>query len=104
MKLVVSYGYFPLETLADEPLFRAVLEGVQYFQKSENREQQHLQQLEQNAAAQQQTIAALQKSIAELQAHCQAYENSLQGVLSSSSWRLTSPFRRLLGWFHRGQK
>ena len=111
MKLVVSYGYFPLETLADEPLFRAVLEGVQYFQKNENREQQHLQQLEQNAAAQQQTIAALQKSIAELhqtnaelQAHCQAYENSLQGVLSSSSWRLTSPFRRLLGWFHRGQK
>ena len=87
------------------------LEGVQYFQKNENREQQHLQQLEQNAAAQQQTIAALQKSIAELhqtnaelQAHCQAYENSLQGVLSSSSWRLTSPFRRLLGWFHRGQK
>ena len=111
MKLVVSYGYFPLETLADEPLFRAVLEGVQHFQKNENREQQHLQQLEQNAAAQQQTITALQKSIAELhqtnaelQAHCQAYENSLQGVLSSSSWRLTSPFRRLLGWFHRGQK
>ena len=97
--------------LADEPLFRAVLEGVQYFQKNENREQQHLQQLEQNAAAQQQTISTLQKSIAELhqtnaelQAHCQAYENSLQGVLSSSSWRLTSPFRRLLGWFHRGQK
>ena len=111
MKLVVSYGYFPLETLTDEPLFRAVLAGVQHFQKSENREQQNLQRLEQNAAAQQQTIAALQKSIAELhqtnaelQAHCQAYENSLQGVLSSSSWRLTSPFRRLLGWFHRGQK
>lgn len=32
MKLVVSYGYFPLETLTDEPLFCAVLQGVQQLQ------------------------------------------------------------------------
>ena len=40
---------------------------------------------------------------AELTARCQAYEKSLEGVLSSSSWRITSPFRRLLGWFHRSR-
>ena len=33
MKLGVSYCYFPLEPLADDPLFAAVLEGVQYFQR-----------------------------------------------------------------------
>ena len=110
MKLVVSYCYFPLETLTDEPLFNAVLEGVQHFQKTWNSEARHIQQLEQANAEQQQTVDALHKNIAELHqanaeltARCQAYEKSLEGVLSSSSWRITSPFRRLLGWFHRSR-
>ncbi len=47
MKLVVSYCYFPLETLTGEPLFNAVLEGVQHFQKTWNSEARHIQQLEQ---------------------------------------------------------
>ena len=51
MKLVVSYCYFPLETLTDEPLFNAVLEGVQHFQKTRNSEARHIQQLEQTNAA-----------------------------------------------------
>lgn len=46
MKLGVSYCYFPLEPLADDPLFAAVLEGVQYFQKTRVCEQKHLDQLE----------------------------------------------------------
>ena len=110
MKLVVSYCYFPLETLTDEPLFNAVLEGVQHFQKTWNSEARHIQQLEQTNAEQQQAVDALHKNIAELHqanaeltARCQAYEKSLEGVLSSSSWRITSPFRRLLGWFHRSR-
>ena len=110
MKLVVSYCYFPLETLTDEPLFNAVLEGVQHFQKTWNSEARHIQQLEQANAEQQQAVDALHKNIAELHqanaeltARCQAYEKSLEGVLSSSSWRITSPFRRLLGWFHRSR-
>ena len=93
MKLVVSYCYFPLETLTDEPLFNAVLEGVQHFQKTWNSEARHIQQLEQTNAEQQQTVDALHKNIAELHqanaeltARCQAYEKSLEGVLSSSSW------------------
>ena len=56
MKLVVSYGYFPLETLTDEPLFCAVLQGVQQLQLRKDSEKQHIQQLEQNAAAQQQMV------------------------------------------------
>ena len=71
---------------------------------------QHIQQLEQANAEQQQAVDALHKNIAELHqanaeltARCQAYEKSLEGVLSSSSWRITSPFRRLLGWFHRSR-
>ena len=109
MKLVVSYGYFPLEMLADEPLFRAVLEGVQYFQKTRVCEQKHLDQLEKTSSDQKQVIDALQKNIselhqanAELTARSRAYENSLENVLSSSSWKLTLPLRRLVSLFHRG--
>ena len=96
--------------MTDEPLFNAVLEGVQHFQKTWNSEARHIQQLEQANAEQQQVVDALHKNIAELHqanaeltARCQAYEKSLEGVLSSSSWRITSPFRRLLGWFHRSR-
>ena len=108
MKLGVSYCYFPLEPLADDPLFAAVLEGVQYFQKTRVCEQKHLDQLEKTTADQKQTIEALQKNLselhqanAELSARSKAYESSLENVLSSSSWKLTLPLRRLLGLFHR---
>ena len=109
MKLVVSYGYFPLETLTDEPLFCAVLQGVQQLQLRKDSEKQHIQQLEQNAAAQQQMVAALQQEIAQLcqknadlQARSIAYETSLESVFSSKSWKLTAPIRSLMRLFHRG--
>lgn len=108
MKLGVSYCYFPLEPLADDPLFAAVLEGVQYFQKTRVCEQKHLDQLEKTTADQKQTIEALQKNLselhqanAELSARSKSYESSLENILSSSSWKLTLPLRRLLGLFHR---
>ena len=66
MKLGVSYGYFPLEALAGDPLFAAVLEGVQYFQKTRVCEQKHLDQLEKTSSDQKQVIDALQKNISEL--------------------------------------
>lgn len=109
MKLVVSYGYFPLETLTGEPLFCAVLDGVQKLYKTKNSEKQHVQELKSTVAAQQQSIAALDQEItrlrqcnAELQTRSQDYQTSLEGVLASSSWRITAPLRRLLGLFHRG--
>ena len=39
---------------------------------------------------------------AELTARSRAYENSLENVLSSSSWKLPLPLRRLVSLFHRG--
>ena len=108
MKLGVSYCYYPLEKLADEPLFCALLESVQLLQKNKNGEKQHIAELEQAVAAQQQTVALLHQQIAELHqknaevaARCQSYETSLEGVLNSSSWKLTLPLRRLLGLFRR---
>ena len=108
MKLVVSYCYYPLEKLADEPLFCALLESVQLLQKNKNGEKQHIAELEQAVAAQQQTVALLHQQIAELHqknaevaARCQSYETSLEGVLNSSSWKLPLPLRRLLGLFRR---
>ena len=69
----------------------------------------HIQQLEQNAAAQQQMVAALQQEIAQLhqknadlQARNIAYETSLESVFSSKSWKLTAPIRSLMRLFHRG--
>ena len=109
MKLVVSYCYYPLEKLADEPLFCALLESVQLLQKNKNGEKQHIAELEQAVAAQQQTVALLHQQIAELhqknadlQARSTAYETSLESVFSSKSWKLTAPIRSLMRLFHRG--
>ena len=95
--------------LTDEPLFCAVLQGVQQLQLRKDSEKQHIQQLEQNAAAQQQMVAALQQEIAQLcqknadlQARSIAYETSLESVFSSKSWKLTAPIRSLMRLFHRG--
>ena len=106
MKLGVSYHYCPLETLADKPLFNTVLEGLRFCQKTRDSEAQHIAGLNDQIAAQQQAIAVLQQQISELhqknaeaEARRQAYETSLEGVLNSSSWRLTRPLRRLLGLF-----
>ena len=107
--MLEGVNYFPLEALAGDPLSAAVLEGVQYFQKTRVCEQKHLDQLEKTSSDQKQVIDALQKNIselhqanAELTARSRAYENSLENVLSSSSWKLTLPLRRLVSLFHRG--
>lgn len=106
MKLGVSYHYRPLETLADKPLFNTVLEGLRFYQKTRDSEAHHIAGLNDQIAAQQQAIAALQQQISELhqknaeaETRRQAYETSLEGVLNSSSWKLTRPLRRLLGLF-----
>ena len=109
MKLGVSYCYYPLEPLTCDPLFATVLEGVQYFQKAHVYEQRHLDDLERVVNDQQRTIEALHTNVselhlanAELTARSRAYENSLENVLSSSSWKLTLPLRRLKAMFRRG--
>ena len=90
-------------------VYKRQLQGVQQLQLRKDSEKQHIQQLEQNAAAQQQMVAALQQEIAQLhqknadlQARSNAYETSLESVFSSKSWKLTAPIRSLMRLFHRG--
>lgn len=112
-KLVITYYYYPLEQLAHEPLFNAVLDSVKQTQQHNDEElaaltqslqqsQQQAEDLQQQLAAQQQHSAVLQQQLTELTLRQQDYETSLEGVLSSSSWKLTAPLRFLVGLFHRG--
>ena len=117
MKLVITYNYFPLESLSGEPLFRIVLDGMQQFQQEKIGEEQHIQELnhlideqQKNLEIQQQAIAQLNRDILDLrqqnltlQSSNEAYDNALRGMQSSTSWKLTAPIRRLIGLFHRGQ-
>ena len=57
------------------------------------------EKIEEAIAALQQQISELHQKNAEAEARRQAYETSLEGVLNSSSWRLTRPLRSLLGLF-----
>ena len=109
MKLVVSYGYFPLETLTDEPLFCAVLLGrgillqlLDMLLFAVLAQLELLHALQQMVAALQQEIAQLHQKNADLQARSTAYETSLESVFSSKSWKLTAPIRSLMRLFHRG--
>ena len=117
MKLVITYNYFPLESLSGEPLFRIVLDGMQQFQQEKTGEEHHIQELnhlideqQKNLEIQQQAIAQLNRDILDLrqqnltlQSSNEAYDNALRGMQSSTSWKLTAPIRRLIGLFHRGQ-
>ena len=117
MKLVVTYNYFPLESLSSEPLFRIVLDGMQQFQQEKAGEENHIQELnhlideqQKNLEIQQQAIAQLNRDILDLrqanltlQSSNDAYDNALKGMQSSTSWKLTAPIRKLIGLFHRGQ-
>ena len=87
----------------------SVLNVVQQLQLLKDCYKHLIQQLEQNAAAQQQLVAALQQEIAQLhqknadlQARSTAYETSLESVFSSKSWKLTAPIRSLMRLIHRG--
>lgn len=117
MKLVITYNYFPLDSLSGEPLFRIVLDGMQQFQQEKTGEEHHIQELnhlideqQKNLEIQQQAIAQLNREILDLrqqnltlQSSNEAYDNALRGMQSSTSWKLTAPIRRLIGLFHRGQ-
>lgn len=111
-KLVVTYHYYPLEQLAHEPLFKAVLSGLEQMQSVQREEEKcraqaaqlsaRAEELEKELALSQQHSADLRGRVTELEIERKAYESSLEGVLGSSSWKLTAPLRRFLGLFHRG--
>lgn len=120
-RLIFTYCYYPLESLESEPLFRAILGGVQHLQLEKRDAAQRIRYLDESIAEQQRGLAIQQTSLdelrrtvdqlngsidelravnADLQKQCLAYETSLDSVLASSSWRITAPLRRLLALFH----
>ena len=94
LKLVITYNYYPLENLAHEPLFQAVLDGIELMQHDKNAQNQRF-------AAQQKTIDELSKRIAELEASCNEYDATIKDIHASTSWKLTAPVRLITGLFHR---
>ena len=84
---------------APEAAERAKLEQLSRQLNAANAE---LRRYETRMFAYERTMLALRKENAELTARSRAYENSLENVLSSSSWKLTLPLRRLVSLFHRG--
>lgn len=94
MQLVISYKYYPLEALAHEPLFCAVLDGMERMQRHKVTEQQ-----QKTESAQQ--LAQLRREMTELEAECRRYQEMVEQMRNSSSWRITAPLRRLGGMLHR---
>lgn len=94
MQLVISYKYYPLEALAHEPLFCAVLDGMEQMQRHKVTEQQ-----QKTESAQQ--LAQLRREMTELEAECRRYQEMVEQMRNSSSWRITAPLRRLGGMLHR---
>lgn len=95
LKLVISYNYYPLEQLMHEPLFMAVLDGIEQGQRTRLGEQQRLAELEQCSAELEQRVSAQDEQL-------QKYSAALEGMQASTSWKLTAPLRAVAGLFHRG--
>lgn len=109
LKLVISYRYYPLEQLAHEPLFNAVLDCVMQTQTRRDSEEAQLRQREQEIEDLRAQLAALNEQSDELQCRLdeseqrvQDYGNFVSGMQNSSSWKLTAPLRALSRLFHRG--
>lgn len=108
-QIVISYKYYPLEQLAHEPLFKAVLNCVEQTQQHRDEENFELEQAKRQAselqlqlAAQQQHSAELTQRLCALEISQRDYEASLKKMFSSSSWKLTAPLRALSRLVHHG--
>lgn len=101
MQLVISYQYYPLETLAHEPLFCAVLDGMEQMQRHKLAEQQQQAESAQQLAQLRLELTQLRRELTEQEAECRACQQTLEQMRSSSSWRLTAPLRRLGGMLRR---
>lgn len=109
LQLVISYRYYPLEQLAHEPLFKAVLSGAEQAQRykdeaeqSRLQSQQQLDAMSSQLEAMSQRTAALQQKLAQAELEQKDYEAALKNVYGSSSWKFTAPLRFISRLFHRG--
>ena len=110
LKFAVKYHYYPLGRYLHEQPGKALLKALNVLKQEADAaraETHEAQQAVQAAALQQQAAAAeitrLNEELAALHQRQQEYETSLEGVLHSSSWKLTAPLRTLLQLFHGGR-
>ena len=92
MKFAVTYHYYPLGRFQHEQPGKALLSALNTIKlQAEAEKNDVLEQLQ--AALAENT--RLNNQLAELQSSRAAYEDSLENLYESSSWRLTAPLRAL---------
>ena len=92
MKFAVTYHYYPLGRFQHEQPGKALLQALSAIKLRAEAEQNDLHGQLQAALAEN---TRLNNQLTELQNSRAAYENSLENLYESSSWRLTAPLRAL---------
>ena len=92
MKFAVTYHYYPLGRFQHEQPGKALLQALSAIKLRAEAEQNDLRRQLQAALAEN---TRLNNQLTELQNSRAAYENSLENLYESSSWRLTAPLRAL---------
>ena len=92
MKFAVTYHYYPLGRFQHEQPGKALLQALSAIKLRAEAEQNDLRGQLQAALAEN---TRLNNQLTELQNSRTAYENSLENLYESSSWRLTAPLRAL---------
>ena len=92
MKFAVTYHYYPLGRFQHEQPGKALLQALSAIKLRAEAEQNDLRGQLQAALAEN---TRLNNQLTELQNSRAAYENSLENLYESSSWRLTAPLRAL---------
>ena len=90
MKFAVTYHYYPLGRFQHEQPGKALLQALSAIKLQAEAEQKETAQALQEARAE---ITRLNQQLQEMQNSREAYENSLENLYESSSWRLTAPLR-----------
>lgn len=93
MRFAVNYRYYPLGSFAQEQPGRAVLQALNCLKKQKAADAQESAELLAHSRSE---IAALRQELEQTRAE---YQNVLEGMQHSTSWRLTAPLRRLMGLF-----
>ncbi len=96
LKFAVSYRYYPLAQLQNQQPGRTVVGALDVLRAQNDALEQKLIEVHESFAGER---AQLQQQICDLHDSQTAYEASLEGILGSSSWKLTAPLRKLLGLF-----
>ena len=98
MKFAVTYHYYPLGRFQHEQPGKSLLQALSAIKLQAETEQNDLREQLQVSRAE---ITRLNNQLAALQNSQAAYENSLENLYESSSWRLTAPLRALHRLFRR---